>query len=202
MVAGDRRRVGRVDILVDDAGGGLIGPKGLDTADAEWDTIVDLNLKGQFLCCRAVAAPMRRQRRGRIVNVASNAGRHRSNTGFGDLAYSAAKGGMLQLTAEHGARARARRHHRQRDRPGSVLSARGWREFEALPDELRERVIAETPLRPLRRGRRDRQHRRVPRLGRRELRHGRDHRGQRRLVRRLTREIPLPSVLSASARAS
>ena len=89
---------GRVDILVNNAGGG-IGPKGLEaTLDAEWDAVVDFNLKSQFLCCRAVAAPMRRQAWGRIINIASNAGRHRSNTGFGGLAYSAAKGGVLQLT--------------------------------------------------------------------------------------------------------
>jgi len=85
---------GRVDILVNNAGGG-IGPKGLtETHDDEWDAVVNLNLKGQFLCCREVAAPMRGQEWGRIINIASNAGRYRSNTGFGGLAYSAAKGGV------------------------------------------------------------------------------------------------------------
>lgn len=140
------REWGRVDIMVNNAGGGMIGPKGLATLDAEWDAVVDLNLKSQFLCCRAVAAPMRRQRWGRIINVASNAGRYRSNTGFGGLAYSAAKAGVLQLTRSAA--------HELGDAgitvnaiaPGSVLSERGRREFEALPAELRERVLAETPL--------------------------------------------------------
>ena len=136
---------GRVDILVNNAGGGT-GPKGLETSDAEWDAAVGFNLKSQFLCCRAVAAPMQRQGWGRIINIASNAGRYRSNTGFGGLAYSAAKGGVLQLT-------RTVAHALGRDgitvnaiAPGSVLSDRGQREFEALPADLRERVLAETPL--------------------------------------------------------
>ncbi len=74
MVEGVVRAWGRADILVNNAGGGT-GPSGLEVPDAEWDAVVDLNLKSQFLCCRAVVAPMRRQGWGRIINIASNAGR-------------------------------------------------------------------------------------------------------------------------------
>ena len=89
---------GKVDILVNNAGGGG-GVSGLMVSDADWDRVIALNLKSQFLCCRAVVPQMERQGYGRIVNISSNAGKYRSNVGtVGGIAYAAAKGGILQFT--------------------------------------------------------------------------------------------------------
>lgn len=90
-------RWGRIDILVNNAGGGG-SAAGLHVGDAQWDDIVALNLKSQFLCCRSVAPYMENQGHGRIINMASNAGRYRSNTGLGGIPYAAAKAGVLQMT--------------------------------------------------------------------------------------------------------
>lgn len=66
---------GPIDVLVNVAGVGTGGP--VEVADydlAEWDRIVNVNLRGTFLCCRAVLPSMRERRKGIVVNVASIAG--------------------------------------------------------------------------------------------------------------------------------
>lgn len=66
---------GPIDILVNNAGVGTVGPTEVADYDiAEWDRIVNVNLRGVFLCCRAVLPSMRERRRGTIVNVASITG--------------------------------------------------------------------------------------------------------------------------------
>ncbi len=100
-LAGDVERVvefaleqfGRIDNLVNNA---AIGPLGtvLDTDEAVWDRILDVNLKGAYLCSRAVIRHMEKQGGGAIVNVGSGAGWGKPNM----AAYSASKGGMAALT--------------------------------------------------------------------------------------------------------
>ncbi|MEK6754901.1 MAG: SDR family NAD(P)-dependent oxidoreductase [Bacteroidota bacterium] len=68
-------RFGPIDILVNNAGVGTVAP--YEVADyqiAEWDRIVNVNLRGTFLCCRAVLPSMRERRRGTIINVVSITG--------------------------------------------------------------------------------------------------------------------------------
>jgi 3-oxoacyl-[acyl-carrier protein] reductase len=87
-------RFGRVDILVNNAG--ITMPKGLlETSEAEWDRVLAINLKGVFLCCKAVAQAMMAQGGGRIINIASTAGQAGILSG---PAYCAAKAGVLGLT--------------------------------------------------------------------------------------------------------
>lgn len=75
MVQDTVRAFGRIDVLVNNAGVGTVAPSEVaDYEVAEWDRIVDTNLRGTFLCCRAVLPGMRDRRRGTIVNVASITG--------------------------------------------------------------------------------------------------------------------------------
>lgn len=87
----------RIDILVNSAGGSLRTPKALkDVTEEHWDLVLDVNLKGTFLMCQAVAPVMQEQGGGRIINIASIAGRLPSVlTG---VQYAASKGGIMALT--------------------------------------------------------------------------------------------------------
>jgi SDR family mycofactocin-dependent oxidoreductase len=64
---------GRIDILVNNAGTITISSV-VEMSEDEWDKVVDVNLKGTFLCCKYVAPHMIRQKYGRIINIASTEG--------------------------------------------------------------------------------------------------------------------------------
>jgi NAD(P)-dependent dehydrogenase (short-subunit alcohol dehydrogenase family) len=89
----------RVDILVNNAGIWKITPTD-ETSEEEWDRIVNVNLKGPFLTCRAVVPIMKRQGRGHIVNIASVAARNGGT--FAGVHYIASKGGVLAMTKKLG----------------------------------------------------------------------------------------------------
>jgi NAD(P)-dependent dehydrogenase (short-subunit alcohol dehydrogenase family) len=90
-----RNRLDQVDILVNNAGVARIAGA-LDVSEADWDAVVDTNLKGMFLMAQTVARAMQAHRRGgSIINVASILGLRQ---GAGLLPYAVSKAGAIQLT--------------------------------------------------------------------------------------------------------
>ncbi len=94
LVKAALQRFGRVDILVNNAGinrDTLI----MRMKESDWDDVLDTNLKGAFLCIKAVARPMMKARAGRIINIGSVSGLAGN---AGQANYAAAKAGLVGLT--------------------------------------------------------------------------------------------------------
>lgn len=94
MVEACLDRWGRLDLLVNNAGITADAPL-MRMKDEQWRTVIETNLTGVFLCCRAVLGPMRARRYGRIVNIGSLAGLAGN---VGQVNYAAAKAGLVGLT--------------------------------------------------------------------------------------------------------
>ena len=95
MVDRALERFGAIHVLVNNAG--VLRPtQVLDMEEDEWDFIMRVNLKGTYLCSRAVLPAMQRQGWGRIVNMSSTAGR--STSTVGGAHYTASKAGVLGFT--------------------------------------------------------------------------------------------------------
>jgi NAD(P)-dependent dehydrogenase (short-subunit alcohol dehydrogenase family) len=94
MVARVLDALGRIDILVNNAGVNIRGPIG-ELSEDDWDVVVDTNLKGPWLCCRAVGPVMQGQKWGRVINVSSMLGEISLP---GRTPYASSKGGLTLLT--------------------------------------------------------------------------------------------------------
>lgn len=85
---------GRIDILVNNAGIVRFAPFH-ETTEADWDAVININLKGVFLACKRVIPEMLKQGRGKIINMSSIAGQ----VGFENTGpYCASKGGVIAMT--------------------------------------------------------------------------------------------------------
>jgi meso-butanediol dehydrogenase/(S,S)-butanediol dehydrogenase/diacetyl reductase len=94
LVAQTIESVGGLDILVNNAGIIVAAPV-LAMEEEQWDAVMNVNLKGVFLCCKAVLTHMIDQKLGRIINISSIAGKR----GHGGVsAYGCSKAGVISLT--------------------------------------------------------------------------------------------------------
>jgi len=139
MVAQALEQWGRIDILVNNAGitrDGLL----VRMTDEQWDAVLDINLKGAFICTRAVARPMMKARYGRIINIASVAG---VMGNAGQANYSASKGGLIALTKATAKELAGRGINCNAVAPGFIETPM----TEQLPPDVRESWMQLIPLR-------------------------------------------------------
>ncbi|MCX7598426.1 MAG: 3-oxoacyl-[acyl-carrier-protein] reductase [Armatimonadetes bacterium] len=138
MVQEAVERWGRVDILVNNAGitrDALM----LRMKDEQWDEVLDINLKGAFICTRAAVKPMVKARYGRIVNITSIVG---ATGNPGQANYSASKGGLIALTKTTALEFASRNITCNAVAPGVVDTPM----FRALPEETQSAWVARIPL--------------------------------------------------------
>lgn len=89
------QQLGKIDVLINNAGIAGMSKPVVDYPVEEWKRVVDIDLNGPFLCCRAVVPHMVKAGYGRIVNMASVAGKEGNPNA---AAYAAAKGGLIAFT--------------------------------------------------------------------------------------------------------
>jgi NAD(P)-dependent dehydrogenase (short-subunit alcohol dehydrogenase family) len=149
VVADAAKRFGRIDILMNGVGGSTIIAKPQAETDeltlADWQAIVDFNLNGTFLFTHAVIPVMKRQKAGKIVNIASIAGRGKSVAS--SSAYAAAKGGIIAFTTKLASELGPHGINVNAIAPSMTLTERIKPRWEQRPPEMRAADIERTPLR-------------------------------------------------------
>ncbi len=129
---------GKIDILVNNAGitrDGLI----VRMKEEDWDSVLHVNLKGVFLCTKAVLRPMMKQQSGKIINIASVVG---IAGNIGQANYSAAKAGIIGLTKTTAREVAARGITVNAVAPGFIETDM----TKDLPSDIKEKVTQDIPL--------------------------------------------------------
>jgi len=138
MIDSSVEAFGRVDILVNNAGitrDGLL----MRMKDEDWDAVMNVNLKGAFLCTRAAFKVMSKQRYGRIINIASIVGQMGN---AGQANYCASKAGLIGLTKSNARELAKRSITVNAVAPGFIATAM----TDALSEKVRDELTAQIPL--------------------------------------------------------
>ena len=131
-------KFGKIDILINNAGitrDGLL----VRMNDADWDAVLNVNLKGTFNCAKQVAKTMMKQRAGRIVNIASIIG---IVGNAGQANYAASKGGVIALTKSIAKELAARNITVNAIAPGFIQTDM----TDRLPEDVKNNITKQIPL--------------------------------------------------------
>jgi 3-oxoacyl-[acyl-carrier protein] reductase len=131
-------KFGRIDILVNNAGitrDGLL----MRMKDDDWDTVMSVNLKGAFVCTRAVSKIMSKQRFGRVINITSIVGQMGNP---GQANYCASKAGLIGLTMSNAREMAKRNITVNAVAPGFIVTDM----TESLPEKVKQELTSQIPM--------------------------------------------------------
>ncbi len=138
MIASFLEAFGTIDILVNNAGitrDGLV----IRMKETDWDSVINVNLKSVFLCCKEAARPMLKARKGKIINIASIVGLIGN---VGQVNYSAAKAGMIGVTKTLAREFAGRSINVNAVAPGFIESAM----TDKIPELEKQKLIDQIPM--------------------------------------------------------
>ena len=138
LVAQTLEKFGSIDVLVNNAGitrDNLL----MRMKEQEWDDVLNTNLKGVFLCTKAVTRQMMKQRKGRIINITSIVG---VSGNPGQANYVAAKAGVIGLTKTSAIELASRNITVNAVAPGFITTDM----TDALPEEVKTQMLGQIPL--------------------------------------------------------
>ncbi len=138
LVAQTLENFGSIDVLVNNAGitrDNLL----MRMKEQEWDDVLNTNLKGVFLCTKAVTRQMMKQRKGRIINITSIVG---VSGNPGQANYVAAKAGVIGLTKTSAIELASRNITVNAVAPGFITTDM----TDALPEEVKTQMLGQIPL--------------------------------------------------------
>lgn len=141
MIADVMEQYGRIDILVNNAGitkDNLL----LKMTEADFEAVLNVNLKGAFHCMKAVTKPMMKQRYGRIINITSIVG---VIGNAGQVNYAASKAGLIGMTKSAARELASRNITVNAVAPGFIETDM----TEVLPETVKEQLLAQIPMKKL-----------------------------------------------------
>tara|TARA_B100000586_G_scaffold64866_1_gene44845 strand:- start:372 stop:1136 length:765 start_codon:yes stop_codon:yes gene_type:complete len=138
----------RIDILVNAVGGSTIIQNSAASVDNltldDWDKVIQFNLRGTFLCTKAIIKQMKKQGNGKIVNISSDAAH---SLGDPSSAYVAAKAGIMAFTKKVAREAGPYGVTCNAIAPGTTLSERVGPRWEQRSEENKQQILEGIPLR-------------------------------------------------------
>ncbi|MEK3978113.1 3-oxoacyl-[acyl-carrier-protein] reductase [Psychrobacillus sp. FSL K6-2836] len=138
LISATMEQFGSIDILVNNAGitrDNLL----MRMKETEWDDVLNTNLKGVFLCTKAVTRQMMKQRAGRIINITSIVG---VSGNAGQANYVAAKAGVIGLTKSSAKELASRNITVNSVAPGFITTDM----TDALPEDIKSQMLSQIPL--------------------------------------------------------